>query len=111
MTAHGFTTTLIVEKIPRQTRMWVVQQDLIYQNGTKTIVVQKGFHTDLTTGWFNGRNTESSVLHDWLLTHGYGRKTANRIMNEAMKASGVRPWHRKLIFAGVTAYRLFKRGT
>lgn len=104
-----FIAPLRIEKIPGRSKDYVLLSDLIYQSGEYFYTVPKGFRTDLTTGWYNGRNTEASVLHDYLLHDlGYTFKAANQIMLLAMISSGVRPWHRRLIYAGVTVYGIWK---
>ena len=81
-------------------------EDLVWEGERITWRVPAGFKTDLTTSWFEGRHTDASVLHDYLLKqaklNNYSRNFADATMNLAMKSLGVRPWRRRVIMMGIT---------
>lgn len=98
-----FTTRLHIEKIPG-TIHWVLIDPLVWEDEMLTVSVPRGFKTDLTTRWFEGRHTEASVVHDYLLDTGHPFPVANEMMRRAMIDLDVRPWRRAIIMLGITAY-------
>lgn len=79
-----FTSPLVIKEIAPN--KWELVTPL-----THTLVnVPKYFKTDLTTWYFEGKWTKSSVLHDYYLRYGnVSRGKADKIMRESMKDEGV----------------------
>lgn len=106
---------------------WVVKKGFIYyldDSFTSYVYVPKGYLTDgasvprmfwnIIPPW--GSYGQACVLHDYLCEHYYyfdglnsftlDRKNVNKIFNDAMKVAEVPTGKRKLIYAGVEAYRM-----
>jgi Protein of unknown function (DUF1353) len=91
---------------------WTVMDDLVYHSSTKTIIVDKGFVTDLASipriAWDIYPPTsipKPSVLHDWLYSRQVvTRKQADDYLLEAMIATGVGMFKRQVIYRNVRAF-------
>lgn len=103
-----FVRPLIIEKIPN-TIYWTLKEPLVWDDGSFPISVPRGFKTDLTTRWFEGRHTEASVLHDYLLVTGHPWPVANHMMYQAMLTLNVHPLRRSIIMLGVNTYGWLKQ--
>lgn len=80
----------------------------MWNDRVRVFTVPVGFRTDLTTRWFEGRHTEASVLHDFMLVEGHSFSEANAMMRVAMKELQVHPVRRFIIMTGVTVWGFFK---
>jgi len=94
---------------------WSLDEDFIYQSDVadRKITAPKGFQTDFASVprlpivfWLAGdTSTEAAVIHDWLYTSKIvPRRTADAVLREAGKVSGVPAWRRWMIWAGVRAF-------
>lgn len=101
--SRGFITTLQAEKIPGYSMRWTLLADLVYiDRRAFRHAAQKGFITDLTTYGPEGRHSEASVLHDWLLAHTTKtRKECATLMYEAMQDLKVNVVSKHIIYSMV----------
>lgn len=95
--------------------LWRLDADLVYYSailGDK-IRVPAGFHTDFASvprvpvvfTLVGDSSSEAAVVHDWLYTVKIvPRATADAVLREASKATGVPAWRRWMIWAGVRAF-------
>lgn len=94
---------------------WVLDADFAYWSSVARmrITAPKGFQTDFASVprlpvvfWLCGdTSTEAAVIHDWLYTSKIvSRRTADAVLREAGKVSGVPAWRRWMIWAGVRAF-------
>ncbi len=102
-----FKNRLRIEKLPKS-KNWQLINPLIWDDEMMTMSVPVGFTTDLTTRWFEGRHTEASVIHDYLLKTGHPWPVANEMMRRAMIELDVHPFRRKIIMIGITVWGKFK---
>jgi hypothetical protein len=92
--------------------MWTVADELVYHSMACTIVVPKGFRTDLgSTPRFiwNILPPQTAprpfVLHDYLYTKKlYDRLACDKFLLEAMIATGVEPWKIQVIYRAVRMF-------
>jgi hypothetical protein len=108
-----FRYNLQIEKEHGRSSKWKLLRDLAYVYEPRgeepyLIVVPNGFETDLATNWIRGRHDSAAVLHDYLIEETGNYWFANQVMNQAMKDSDVRSWHRWLIMTGVTVNAVFQ---
>lgn len=91
---------------------WRLLEPLIYQSDYvgKTIVVPEGFVTDFASVprlpvaflLAGGCGHKAAVIHDWLYTsHEVSRADADKVLGEALEASGQPTWRAMLMYAGV----------
>lgn len=109
-----FLTPLIAE-LHRNEVTWSLSAPLLYEsdrgiNGKYIIAVPKGFVTDLASVprlplaylVAGGMADKAAVVHDFLYENAIGTKEqADLIFLEAMKASGVSAWRRRLMYWAV----------
>ena len=92
-----FLTDLVLKDLPG--KWWQLEADLVYYSKLldATITVPKGFVTDTASVprlpfayWlFGGRGNAPAVVHDWSYRNELvPRLTADKVFNEALKASG-----------------------
>lgn len=119
-TGGRFVTELATTPIGE--RRWKTDAPLRYQSPRLRVVVgiAPGFVTDFASIprilWAvlppsDGDYDAAAVVHDWLYTyaddltrrigHAVSRADADAVLLEAMTALGVRPWKRRVIYAGV----------
>lgn len=96
-------------------RWRLVEHLTYYSDGFGMVVVPEGFETDLASvprfayyGLFGNTAHKAAVVHDWLLQEGEPRELADREFLSAMRASGVPPWRRWVMYAAVRLYSIFK---
>lgn len=88
---------------------WWVNEEIIYETAAAnmTIVVPKGFPTDLTTvpkipliyETFSDEAIKAAIIHDYLyVSKIVSRKLADQIFDEAAHASNVPAWKRKIMY-------------
>lgn len=91
---------------------WKLVKDMKYQSSMLgvSIVVPKGYETDLTTvprlPWMflllGNIGSQASALHDYLYTSKmYSRSLSDKILREAALVSGVTWWQAALLYYGV----------
>lgn len=89
---------------------WVLTDPLIWAEGNFTIIVPKGFRTDLASipfvfRWLlnqNGGSRRPAVVHDWLYrNHIMSRKEADALFLRALKYEEVNRVGAWLYWAGV----------
>ena len=109
------TATLITDKI------WRLHEPLVFYSNIlkQEIIVPKDFFTDFASirripivfMLLADTAHEAAVIHDYLYKKNcipeVDRKTADRIFNEAMKASGIWYWRRKIMYYGVRSFGEF----
>lgn len=93
--------------------IWRILEPFVFQSDVlgRTITVEKDFLTDYASvpRWpfiywmFGDTSHKAAVLHDWLFHHHEfcDEQTANKVLLEAMEASGIPWWRRKGIYYGV----------
>lgn len=95
--------------------LWQLTAPFVYQSDVAkmTFTVPKDFQTDLAsvprlpivyllTG---GRASEAAVIHDYAYTFKMvPRRIADAVLREASAVSGVKPFYRWLMWAGVRAF-------
>lgn len=94
---------------------WRLTEPLTYySDGFGMVIVSEGFETDLASvprwlyyGLFGNTAHKAAVVHDWLLFEGENREACDREFLAAMRASGVPPWRRWVMYAAVRLYSLF----
>lgn len=100
-----FTNDLILKKIKGHSHMFELAEELIWEGGDYgIIVVPKGFFTDLSTYWLEGKHTRAAIVHDYVLYDGHTRAEAADIMNLAMQDLGVSWARRNLILIAIRSY-------
>jgi len=96
-----------------QTGKRVLLEPLRYKTKTgRVVVARKGFETDLDSigripivySIFKSRTVYGAVIHDWLYSVSFDRKTADRIFLEAMKDEGVKLFYRAVIYSAVRMF-------
>lgn len=99
--------------IPGGFKKWEVAQDFAVQTKHGTIVVPKGFPTDLAStprlSWIIlppfGRYTQASVVHDYLYSLPmYDRKTADQIFYELMIKFKTYKWKATIMYYAVRIF-------
>lgn len=92
--------------------LWVTRAPLVYE-GSETVTVPDGFHTDLASVpkalWAIfppfGHHTKAAVLHDYLYhTTSLPRKTCDGLFLEAMADQGVSKTRRYLMYWAVRVF-------
>lgn len=81
-------------------KLWALNEPLVYRYGYNLITVPKDFKTDLTTYYYEGRHTEASVLHDYLLSTST-RDKALIVMRSSLESLGVPRFQKFIILSGV----------
>lgn len=95
---------------------WELLSDLVWDDGSISITVPKGFKTDLAsiprllTPLFpvHGLQTRAAVIHDWLYVHGghlaegnFTKSQADKLFRDIMEHLGVGYIKRNLMYAAV----------
>ena len=109
-----FKTRLIAELVDDKNGIWVLASPLVYCSElVGNIVVPEGFHTDfasvprLPVAYTIAGNTAqwAAVIHDYLYVHKtLPRHVCDAVFLEAMAASGVPLWRRKLMWLAVRVF-------
>ena len=106
-----FRTDLVVRKVRGRSHKYELAAPLLFFDSElgHVITVPKGFKTDLSTYWIEGKHTEAAIVHDYLLVHSeLPREIADQVMYNAMKSLGVRKYHKSLIYLAIRLYGWFK---
>lgn len=111
-----FLTGLHVEIVDPQAAQgrgtWMLKEDFQYQSDVANtiITVPAGFITDFASvpripvlfTLFGAIASEAAVVHDWLYRTGMlGRKTADKVLKEAVLVSGYPKWQAWGLYLGV----------
>jgi hypothetical protein len=101
---------------------WRLVADLIYQSDVAklTFTVPAGFVTNFASvpripivyELAGDTSSEAATVHDFLYTtHPVNRATADDVLREASKATGVPDWRRQIMWAGVRVFGWSHWGT
>lgn len=114
---NGFATPLLISSRP-DGGSWMLEEDLVYQNGSMTITAKKGLITDFaSTPRFLwpvfppfGRYNKAAALHDYIYNKpslNISRQQADKIFLEAMAASAVPFLTRQIMYLAVRLFGSF----
>lgn len=102
-----FKTSLVLEKVPMEPRLWVLYKDLIYDRSDgDTYYAKSGMLTDLASVprffWRLyppvGKYDAAAVIHDAMYQARFPRKLADKVFLEACIACGVSRWRAKPMY-------------
>ena len=78
-------------------RTWILDEPFAYHDAELGVIVMpKGMRSDLTTGWFEGRWTAASLVHDYVLGEYVAagcctRREAGLAFRRAQRSAGCGP--------------------
>lgn len=93
-------------------------EDYPFEIDGRRMVIPVGFETDFASVPFGFRNlipkmgehSHPAVVHDYLCSIGYHKKTTDLFFLAHMEAANVPTWKRRVIYRGVRLYSPFRKG-